>query len=74
VVPVQPRAPDRAGAAVWGAGLHGHHDAPTLRDALLERGVIARPIGTDTLAYCPPLVITDEQVDTLVDTLADVLR
>ena len=64
----------RGAGAVWAAGLQEHHDAPTLRNALLERGVIARPIGTNTLAYCPPLVITDEQVDTLVDTLADVLR
>jgi len=64
----------RGAGAVWGAGLHPHHDAPTLRNELLTRGVIARPIGTDTLAYCPPLVITDEQVDQLVDTLADVLR
>ena len=31
----------------------------------------SRAIGTDTLAFCPPLVITDEQVDTIVDTLAD---
>jgi putrescine aminotransferase len=64
----------RGAGAVWAAGLHPHHDAPTLRNALLERGVITRPIGGDTLAYCPPLVITDEQVDMLVDTLADVLR
>lgn len=64
----------RGAGGVWAAGLHPHHDAATLRNGLLERGVIARPIGTDTLAYCPPLVITDEQLDTLVDTLADVLR
>jgi adenosylmethionine-8-amino-7-oxononanoate aminotransferase len=64
----------RGDGAVWAAGLQEHHDANVLRDGLLERGVIARAIGADTLAYCPPLVITDEQVDTLVDTLADVLR
>ncbi len=64
----------RGDGAVWAAGLHDHHDANVLRDGLLERGVIARAIGTNTLAYCPPLVITDEQIDTLVDTLADVLR
>jgi putrescine aminotransferase len=64
----------RGAGGVWAAGLHPHHDAATLRNGLLERGVIARPIGTDTLAYCPPLVITDQQLDTLVDTLADVLR
>jgi adenosylmethionine-8-amino-7-oxononanoate aminotransferase len=64
----------RGDGAVWAAGLHDHHDANVLRDGLLERGVIARAIGTNTLAYCPPLVTTDEQIDTLVDTLADVLR
>jgi putrescine aminotransferase len=64
----------RGEGGVWAAGLHEHHDAMVLRDALLERGVIARAIGTSTLAYCPPLVITDDQLDTLVDTLAGVLR
>jgi 4-aminobutyrate--pyruvate transaminase len=38
---------------------------------MMERGVIPRPIGT-TLAFCPPLVITDEQIDTCVDVLAEV--
>ena len=64
----------RGVGAVWAAGLHPHHDAPTLRNELLGKGVITRPIGTDTLSYCPPLVITDAQIDRLVDTLADVLR
>jgi putrescine aminotransferase len=64
----------RGAGAVWAAGLHEHHHAPALRDVLLERGVIARAIGTSTLAYCPPLVITDEQIDQLVDSLAAVLR
>ena len=64
----------RGEGGVWAAGLKEEHDANALRDALLERGVIARPIGVNTLAYCPPLVITDEQIDTIVDTLADVLR
>ncbi|MEX0663642.1 MAG: aminotransferase class III-fold pyridoxal phosphate-dependent enzyme [Acidimicrobiia bacterium] len=64
----------RGDGGVWAAGLTDQHDANVLRDGLLERGVIARAIGTNTLAYCPPLVTTDEQLDTLVDTLADVLR
>ena len=64
----------RGEGGVWAAGLHEHHDAMVLRDALLDRGVIARAIGASTLAFCPPLVITDDQLDTLVDTLADVLR
>jgi len=64
----------RGDGGVWAAGLHESQDANVLRDGLLERGVIARAIGANTLAYCPPLVITDDQIATLVDTLADVLR
>ena len=67
-------AETRGDGGVWAAGLSDRHDANVLRDGLLERGVIARAIGTNTLAYCPPLVTSDAQLDTLVDTLADVLR
>ncbi len=35
--------------------------------------MIARPIGDDTLALCPPLVITDDEVDLVLDSLARVL-
>ena len=41
------------------------------RNKLLEQGVIARPLA-DSLAICPPLVMTDEQVDRVVDALAAV--
>ena len=41
-----------------------------VRDRMLAAGVITRAIGTDTLTFCPPLVITDEQIDRIVDTLA----
>jgi len=34
---------------------------------LVDFGVIARPVGNTVLAYCPPLVITDDQVDRCVD-------
>ncbi len=47
-------------------------DAMAIRDALLDRGVILRAVG-DVLAFCPPLVITDEQVVTVLDNLAAVL-
>ncbi len=50
------------------------HDASAVRDRMLEGGVICRPIGADTLAFCPPLVIEDDQVDRIVDTLASALR
>ena len=64
----------RGVGAVWGVGLHEQHDAGDLRNQMLERGVVSRAIGTETIAFCPPLVINDEQIDTLVDALADVLR
>ncbi len=42
-----------------------------VRDAALGEGVIVRPLA-DSLAFCPPLVATDEQIDRLVDALAAV--
>ena len=39
---------------------------------LQELGVITRNIG-DTLAFCPPLIINAEQVDTLVDAVTQAL-
>ena len=64
----------RGAGAVWAVGLHEGDPAPAVRDGMLERGVIARPIGADTIAFCPPLVIDDGDVDACVDALADALR
>jgi adenosylmethionine-8-amino-7-oxononanoate aminotransferase len=60
----------RGDGAVWAAGLHPDGDATSARDRMAELGVITRAIGTDTLTFCPPLVITDTQVDRIVDALA----
>ncbi len=60
----------RGDGAVWAAGLRPDQDAPAIRDAMLARGVITRAIGPDTLTFCPPLVITADQIDRIVDTLA----
>jgi adenosylmethionine-8-amino-7-oxononanoate aminotransferase len=30
---------------------------------MLEHGVIARPIGTAAVAFCPPLMIGDDDLD-----------
>jgi adenosylmethionine-8-amino-7-oxononanoate aminotransferase len=62
----------RGEGAVWAVELPEGRPAPAARDALLGEGVIVRPLGT-ALAMCPPLVITDEQVDRIVDGLATVL-
>jgi putrescine---pyruvate transaminase len=46
--------------------------APTaVRAGMLARGVIARPIGADVIAFCPPLVITDDELDRCLAALAD---
>ena len=64
----------RGAGAVWAVGLDAARDAGAVRDRMLDGGVICRPIGADTLAFCPPLVIDDDQVDRIVDTLASALR
>ncbi len=60
----------RGAGAVWGAGLRPDQDATVVRDRMLAGGVITRAMGTDTLTFCPPLVITDGQIDRIVDVLA----
>lgn len=41
--------------------------------ALMERGVLALPAGKTVIRLLPPLVISEEQIDEVVDTLLDVL-
>lgn len=63
----------RGDGAIWAVGLHAGDDAVAVRDGMLERGVIPRPIGTATLAFCPPLVISDDDIDRCVSVLDDTL-
>jgi putrescine---pyruvate transaminase len=63
----------RGDGAIWAVGLRAGQDAPAVRDRMLAGGVIVRPIGTSTLAFCPPLVISDEEVDRCVAVLAEAL-
>jgi adenosylmethionine-8-amino-7-oxononanoate aminotransferase len=48
-------------------------DAIPVRNDILAAGVIVRPIGT-CLAICPPLVITDDEVGRMIDTMAACLK
>ena len=64
----------RGEGAMWAAGLRPDQNAMAIRDEMLQRGVICRAINTDTLTFCPPLVITDDQIGRIVDTLAAVAR
>ena len=60
----------RGTGAVWAVGLRPDQDAVAIRDAMLAAGVVTRAIGTDTCTFCPPLVISDDQIDRVVDALA----
>lgn len=60
----------RGEGAMWAAGLRPDQNAMVLRDRMLANGVITRAINADTLTFCPPLVITDAQIDRIVDALA----
>jgi adenosylmethionine-8-amino-7-oxononanoate aminotransferase len=60
----------RGVGAIWAAELG--RDCMPARTELLARGIVVRPIGS-SLALCPPLVITDDEVATILDQMADVL-
>jgi len=60
----------RGDGAVWAAGLHASQNNVKIRDRMLELGAITRAINADTNTFCPPLVITDAQLDKLLDAFA----
>ena len=60
----------RGDGAVWAAGLKPDQNAVAIRDRMIQLGSIARAINTDTIAFCPPLVITDAELDRLMDAFA----
>jgi adenosylmethionine-8-amino-7-oxononanoate aminotransferase len=63
----------RGAGAIWAGKLPDDMDATVVRDAMIKKGVIARSIP-GVIAVCPPLVITDQQVDTVLDVLASVVQ
>lgn len=60
----------RGDGAVWAGGLRADQNGVTIRDRMLQLGVIVRAINTDTITFCPPLVITDGEIDRLLDAFA----
>jgi adenosylmethionine-8-amino-7-oxononanoate aminotransferase len=62
----------RGEGAVWGITLPEGVDIVGTRDALLKEGVIIRPIPPH-MSMCPPLVITDAQIDKIVLSIRKVL-
>ena len=63
----------RGAGAIWAGKLPDSLDATVVRDAMITKGVIARSIP-GVIALCPPLVITDAQVDTMLDVFASVVQ
>lgn len=56
---------------VWAVATRPDQIAKDVHDRMYaDSGVIVRAIGADTLVFCPPLVITDEQVDRIIDAVA----
>jgi adenosylmethionine-8-amino-7-oxononanoate aminotransferase len=60
----------RGDGAVWAAGLRPDQNATDIRDRMLRNGAIVRALNADANLFCPPLVITDEQIDRLLDIFA----
>ena len=62
----------RGRVAVWAAAHNPGVDPMIVRDRMLEAGAITRALNTDTNSFCPPLVITDAELDRLIDIFATV--
>ena len=54
-------------------GLELKEKAGPFAQALMQEGVLALLAGTTVLRFLPPLVISREQIDRVVDALARVL-
>lgn len=63
----------RGDGAVWAAGMNPGVNAMSVRDAMLQKGVIVRAIADHSCTFCPPLVTTDDQIDTIIDALSTTL-
>jgi putrescine aminotransferase len=59
----------RGDAGVWAAAMRDDQDAQQVRDRMRAAGVITRGIAAHSITICPPLVITDGQMDRIIDAL-----
>jgi putrescine---pyruvate transaminase len=59
----------RGVAGVWAAAMHEGQDAQRIRDRMRAHGVITRGIAAHSITMCPPLVISDEQIDRVIDAM-----
>jgi adenosylmethionine-8-amino-7-oxononanoate aminotransferase len=63
----------RGAGGMWGVAVPAGQEPAAVRDRMIELGVIVRPIAPDTLVMCPPLVISDGELDQVVDALRKAL-
>ncbi len=56
----------RGVGAVWAITMNEGVSNVAVRNTMLEHGVIVRPIAPNHIAYCPPLVATDAQIDQII--------
>jgi putrescine---pyruvate transaminase len=64
----------RGEGAIWAVAMPDGVSAFDVRQGLLDRGVIARPIGAAAIAFCPPLVISDDDVNLCLSALRESLE
>ncbi|MDQ2846259.1 MAG: ornithine--oxo-acid transaminase [Actinomycetota bacterium] len=67
---------DVRGRGLW-AGVELAPDGPagrTVSEAMMARGVLIKETHESTLRFAPPLVITRDEVDSAVDSLAAVIK
>ena len=63
----------RGEGAIWAMAMTDGVSAFDVRSGMLERGVIARPIGAAAVAFCPPLMISDDDLDQCLDAARQAL-
>jgi adenosylmethionine-8-amino-7-oxononanoate aminotransferase len=63
----------RGAGAVWAVSIAESRDVLATRDALMTASVSVRPIPPNHLTMCPPLVISDDQIDAVLAALRSVL-
>ncbi len=68
---ITPRFARCAEWALWWVELKGH-SAPYLA-ALAEQGVLALPAGATVMRFLPPLVISEQDIDTVIQKVGLVL-
>ncbi|MCC5952980.1 MAG: aspartate aminotransferase family protein [Acidimicrobiia bacterium] len=69
----RPAVACRGLGGIWALGLPEGVAAPVLRDAMVARGVIPRPIAEHSIAFCPPLTTSDEILDEIATVTAAAL-